>query len=452
MTEYVTRLGGRGHGGGASWIFSDSTSGGRNDSEVTRSSGVVDAVRLPKEAWYACRSIFDPKPQVHLIGHWTYPENVETVKPLFVVSNCAQVELKVNGRSMGFGAVSHRHLFTFDAIKWEPGYVEVVALDEGGQELVSQKKETTGDAVQLRLTAITGPDGLCADGSDIALFDVEAVDSEGRRHPTVEQRVDFEITGPGVWRGGYNSGKEHSTNNLYLDLECGVARVAVRSTRDTGEIRLVASSSGLASGECVVESHGIVSSNWRDQKLPQWPTAEELGDLNLVWEEEAIGSDNEQSEGTYINGFSYSGTRLTLPVCCNAEDGLMPYVDRSDSIEDIPEFLRGSDYIQTSDDESLYEAVDLMDFSVCAEGMLYIARDEQLPLPGWMKEFEAVSDGLDGLKRRVSSIPLGDSIMKLYGLRLEKDSSITLGSNRETGPEVCRMYFLFFVPDSVSEA
>ena len=50
------------------------------------------------------------------------------------------------------------------------------------------------------MTPITGPGGLHADGSDIALIDVEAVDAKGDRCSTLQQRVDFEMEGPGVWR------------------------------------------------------------------------------------------------------------------------------------------------------------------------------------------------------------------------------------------------------------
>ena len=57
----------------------------------------------------------------------------------------------------------------------------------------------------IRLTLHTGPQGLRADGSDVALIDFEVVDAQGRRCPTDEARVDFAITGPGIWRGGLNS-------------------------------------------------------------------------------------------------------------------------------------------------------------------------------------------------------------------------------------------------------
>jgi beta-galactosidase len=64
----------------------------------------------------------------------------------------------------------------------------------------------------------------------VALVDFEVVDAQGRRCPTDEARVDFDITGPAIWRGGFNSAKLNTTNNRFLDTECGINRVAIRST------------------------------------------------------------------------------------------------------------------------------------------------------------------------------------------------------------------------------
>src|SRR5208283_1681114 len=91
--------------------------------------------------------------------------------------------------------------------------------------------------------------GLQADGRDVALVDVEVVDAKGQRCPTDDDRVDFAIAGPGTWRGGYNSGKIDSTNNLYLNTECGINRVAVRSTLSAGTITVTASRSRLKSAQ-----------------------------------------------------------------------------------------------------------------------------------------------------------------------------------------------------------
>ena len=76
----------------------------------------------------------------------------------------------------------------------------------------------------------------------------------GRRCPTDEARVDFELTGPAIWRGGYNSGKTNTINNLYLDTECGINRVFVRSTLKPGAIQLTAKHSGLAPATITIDA------------------------------------------------------------------------------------------------------------------------------------------------------------------------------------------------------
>jgi beta-galactosidase len=91
----------------------------------------------------------------------------------------------------------------------------------------------------------------------VALLDVEAVDANGERCPTFQQRVDFDCSGPGIWRGGYNSGKINSINHLYLDLEGGINRVAVRSTLESGKIIVTAQCAGLKSGTVEIPSQPV---------------------------------------------------------------------------------------------------------------------------------------------------------------------------------------------------
>ena len=91
----------------------------------------------------------------------------------------------------------------------------------------------------------------------MALIDVEVVDEQGRRCPTDDARVDFRVTGPAVWRGGYNSGKTASTNNLYLNTECGINRVAVRSTLKPGTITVTATRNGLEEATVQIEARPV---------------------------------------------------------------------------------------------------------------------------------------------------------------------------------------------------
>ena len=242
----------------ASIYWSDSNADGRQDSsEVCRVSGKVDSVRLPKQAAYVYRVMQSESPAIHIIGHWTYPAN--TVKTVLVAANhCDSVELLVNGQSLGRSDKPvNGYIFEFPKVKFAPG--KITAIARAGDKAVAQDDiETAGEPKRLKLTPYVSPQGLQADGSDVAFFDVEVVDAQGRRCPTDEARVDFKLEGPAIWRGGYNSGKVNSVNNLWLDTECGINRVAIRSTLTAGAITLTATRNGLETAACRVAAKPVI--------------------------------------------------------------------------------------------------------------------------------------------------------------------------------------------------
>ena len=243
--------------GYASIYFSDSNADGRQDSsEVCRVSGKVDSVRLPKQAYYVYRVMQNPAPDIHIIGHWNYPAN--TVKTIYVAANhCDAVELFVNGQSLGKSSTPlNGYIFAFPQIKFAAGKISAVASAKG--KIVTQDEiETAGEPKKIELTPHVSPNGFLADGSDVAFFDVEVVDAQGRRYPTDEARVDFKLDGAAIWRGGYNSGKINSVNNLWLDTECGINRVAIRSTLAPGKITLTATRNGLEPATIQLESKPV---------------------------------------------------------------------------------------------------------------------------------------------------------------------------------------------------
>ena len=244
----------------ASIYFTDENADGRQDSsEVSRVSGKVDAVRLPKEAYFAEQVMQNEKPDIHIIGHWTYPatqpDGSKTVKTMYVVANNVDsVELFVNGVSKGkLTQPENGYLYAFPNIAFEPGTIKAVGY-MGGASVATHELTTAGPPAAIKLTLHTAPGGMRADGEDIALIDVEVVDAKGQRCPTDDARIDFtwssvgrtvSATGPAIWRGGYNSGKINSTNNLYLNTEDGINRVAMRSTLIPGTIKLTATRAGL---------------------------------------------------------------------------------------------------------------------------------------------------------------------------------------------------------------
>jgi beta-galactosidase len=245
--------------GYASIYFSDEDADGRQDSsEVARVSGKVDAVRLPKEIYFAYRVIQNvTTPDLHILGHWSYPADRKTVKTIYVIANTQAVELFVNGKSAGVNSKREDGwVFSFPNIEYAPGSLKAVG-SINGKALVDQTLTTAGAPAALKLTPHAGPTGLQADGQDVAFFDFEVVDAKGQRCPTDDARVDFTCAGPAIWRGGYNSGKTDSTNNLYLNTELGINRVFVRATLAPGTITVTASREGLKAAQAQVTSKAV---------------------------------------------------------------------------------------------------------------------------------------------------------------------------------------------------
>jgi hypothetical protein len=159
------------------------------------------------------------------------------------------------------------YLFRFAGVKWQAGSIKAVC-SRGGMKLAEQEKKTAGEPVALRVTPIVAPGGWRADGADVAMFDVEVVDKDGNRSPTDQGRVDFEMNGPASWRGGYNSGKEGSVNNTYLDTEAGINRVFIRSTTTPGMVAVTARRSGLMPGTVTVQSMPVEVNGGLSRVLP----------------------------------------------------------------------------------------------------------------------------------------------------------------------------------------
>jgi beta-galactosidase len=267
----------------ASIYFTDENADGRQDSsEVSRVSGKADAVRLPKEAYFVEQVMQDEKPDIHIIGHWSYPltqpDGSKTVKTMYVVANNVDsVELFVNGASKGkMTQAENGYLYAFPSIAFEPGTIKAVGY-KGGKPVADYQLTTAGPAAAIKLTLHTAPGGMVADGEDIALIDVEVVDAKGQRVPTDDARIDFDWSsvgravsagGPAIWRGGYNSGKPNSTNNLYLNTEDGINRVAMRSTLMPGTIKLTATRKGLQPATISFDTKPVEVVDGLSQEVP----------------------------------------------------------------------------------------------------------------------------------------------------------------------------------------
>lgn len=256
--------------GGTKIIFSDSNTHFRG-TENYRRSGVTDAMRIPKDGFFAHQVMWNgwvdtDKYQTYIVGHWNYGK--DTVKPVYVVSNGEQVELFLNGKSLGKGKRDYNFLFTFDKVAFQPGKLEAVSYDENGKELSRYALKTAGEPAKLKLTTIQNPQGFHADGADLALVQVEVVDKDGQRCPLDNRTIHFDLTGEGEWRGGIALGTDNYILSKELPVECGVNRVIVRSTTKAGSISLKATAEGLPAASVQMTTLPVVVKNGMSDYIP----------------------------------------------------------------------------------------------------------------------------------------------------------------------------------------
>ena len=156
--------------------------------------GILDTCGFPKDAFYYYQSWWTTNTVLHLAPHWNWPgrEGQEILVQAF--SNCKQVELFLNGASLGKQTMKPNSKLSWQ-VKYAPGTLSAKGFDAADNVIAETKVETTGAAAQIQLT----PDRktINADGQDVSVFTVSAVDSQGRGVPVAQNKINFAVAGAG---------------------------------------------------------------------------------------------------------------------------------------------------------------------------------------------------------------------------------------------------------------
>jgi beta-galactosidase len=204
--------------------------------------GIVDMCGFPKDYFYYYKAWWRKEPSLHLFPHWNWHGREGDEIPVWVYSNLDEVELVVNGKSVGRQKVPHLGHVEWK-VRYEPGVIEAHGLKDG-KIVLTDKRETTGPTASIRLTADRTE--INADGEDVAILQVEALDDEGRPVPTADNNIAFNISGPGtlIGVGNGNPNCQESDKDPKRSLFNGLAQVIIRSTKRPGEIHVEAVKDG----------------------------------------------------------------------------------------------------------------------------------------------------------------------------------------------------------------
>ena len=230
--------------------------------------GVFDISLEPKPKAYFMKSFFMPnEPLVHIAvidskndvmwngvqtgndgmsDHWCRQPGTELT--LVTYTNADEVELRLNGKSLGKkqnpkGDSKQRNQIKWEGITYADGKLEAVAYNSG-KAVARHQIETTGKAVSLRVTPEDSE--WRADGTDLMHLRIEAVDNKGRRVPMAQDELKFEVEGDAsivaVSNGDINSDELNVTD--HRRLWNGSALVILRAGKTASKVTLKTSADG----------------------------------------------------------------------------------------------------------------------------------------------------------------------------------------------------------------
>jgi len=209
---------------------------------VNSQFGIVDMCGFPKDYFFYYKAWWRNEPSLHLFPHWNWEGRDGDEIPVWVYSNSDEVELFVNGKSVGSQKVPHLGHVEWK-VRYEPGSIEARA-SKGGKVILTEKRETTGGPAQIRLTADRTE--IDANGEDVAMIKVEVLDKEGRLVPTADDHIKFEISGAGrlIGVGNGDPNCQESDKEPKRSVFNGLAQVILQSTKRPGEIQIEATKNG----------------------------------------------------------------------------------------------------------------------------------------------------------------------------------------------------------------
>lgn len=196
--------------------------------------GIVDMCGFPKDYFFYYKAWWGKEPSLHLFPHWNWEGREGDEISVWVYSNLDEVELLVNGTSAGVKKVPHLSHVEWK-VKYEAGAIEARGMKDG-KVVLTEKRETTGAAATIRLTADRST--IKADGEDLAILKVEALDSAGRLVPLADALIEFKLTGPGAIIGVGNGDPncQESDKEPERSLFNGLAQVIVQASKMAGDI------------------------------------------------------------------------------------------------------------------------------------------------------------------------------------------------------------------------
>ena len=155
--------------------------------------GILDVCGFPKDNFYYYQSWWTTNIVLHLLPHWNWPGKEGQEIRVDALSNCEEVELFLNGTSLGKQPMKRNSKLTWQ-VKYAPGILSAKGFN-GGKVVAEANVETTGAPASVKLAPNRAT--IKADGEDVSVVTVSVNDAQGRIVPVAGNKINFAIEGAG---------------------------------------------------------------------------------------------------------------------------------------------------------------------------------------------------------------------------------------------------------------
>lgn len=196
------------------------------------------------------------RPQV-LFPDWTPKDPAPHIENVEVYSNCKEVELFLNGKSLGIQTIHGDASPRVWKVNYEPGTLKAVARNDG-TVVATDALRTAGEPAKIILTA--NRQMLANNWDEVAFVRAVVVDSHGVPVPRANNLISFKLSGPGVMAAVDSA--DNSSHEPFQAMERhaydGRCVAYIKASGASGPLAVTASSPGLVDGEVTIQAENPV--------------------------------------------------------------------------------------------------------------------------------------------------------------------------------------------------
>lgn len=154
--------------------------------------GMLDACGFPKDDYYYLQAWWKDKPVLHLLPHWNWKGHEGKLINVWAYSNCEQVELFLNGKTLGRKLMPRNGHLEW-SVSYHPGNLVAIGSSQG-KLIINDTISTSSGATDIALSADRLE--ILADHKDLSMVTVQVIDKNKLHVPDAANEIQFELSGP----------------------------------------------------------------------------------------------------------------------------------------------------------------------------------------------------------------------------------------------------------------